>query len=69
MQRLDGVLAGVRFFEGMDPDALVLLAGCAGNVGFRAGETVFREGDPADVFYVVRRGRSRSRPSSPRAAP
>ena len=57
VRRLDDVLGGVRFFAGLDPDALALIAGCAGNVGFREGETIFREGAAADVFYVVRRGR------------
>jgi len=45
------------FFAGLDPPALELAAGCAVNVHFRPGEFLFHEGDPADTFYVVRRGR------------
>jgi len=45
------------FFEGMDAALLEFLAGCATNVHFKAGEIVFKEGDPADTFYVVRKGR------------
>ena len=40
----------------MDQEHLALLAGCASNVGFRAGETMFREGDEAETFLVLRHG-------------
>ena len=57
MQRsLESVLADVPLFDGLDPGKLALLAGCAGNVHFAAGEHLFREGEPADAFYVVRHG-------------
>lgn len=45
------------FFAGLDDEALALLAGCAVNVHFAPGELLFREGDPADRFFVLRRGR------------
>jgi len=45
------------FFAGLDPEAVALFAGCAVNVHFAAGERLFSEGEPADRFYVVRRGR------------
>ncbi len=45
------------FFAGLGPDTLELLAGCATNVRFRPGEFLFREGGPAEAFYVVRHGR------------
>jgi CRP/FNR family transcriptional regulator, cyclic AMP receptor protein len=32
------------------------LVGCAHNCVFEAGETIMREGDPADTFYVIRAG-------------
>jgi len=32
------------------------MAGCAENRVFRDGERMLREGDPADVFFLVRRG-------------
>lgn len=53
---LDQILADVPFLAGMEDERLTLLAGCASNVGFAAGEVIFHEGDPADVFYVIRRG-------------
>ena len=53
---LDTLLADVPLLEGLPPDVLAILAGCAANVRFAAGEPIFREGDPADAFYVVRHG-------------
>lgn len=53
---LESVLADVPFLEGLDPGRLTLLVGCAGNVHFAAGDGLFREGDPADTFYIVRQG-------------
>ena len=44
------------FFDGLDSGRLALLTGCAGNVHFAAGENIFREGEPADTFYLVRHG-------------
>jgi CRP-like cAMP-binding protein len=54
--QLDEILAQVPFFEGMGEDELALIAGCARNVHFDAGETIFRQGDAADNFFVVRHG-------------
>ena len=45
------------FFAGLDEPTLALVAGCATNVSLAAGEFLFREGDPAARFFVVRRGR------------
>lgn len=56
MQQLDEILAHVPFFEGMPEAELALIAGCGRNVHFEAAETIFRQGDPADHFYVIRHG-------------
>jgi CRP-like cAMP-binding protein len=40
----------------MTPEELELLAGCASNVRFEAGDVLFREGDQANTFYVIRHG-------------
>jgi len=56
MQGLESLLAGVPFFEGVGARELETIAGCGGNVRFAAGQRLFREGDPADIFYVVRHG-------------
>jgi CRP-like cAMP-binding protein len=51
------LLAEHPFFAGLDEGVLALLAGCAENAHFRAGEVLFRGGTPADRFFVVRSGR------------
>ncbi len=57
MHTLDEVIARAPLFAGLSDDDLTLIAGCARNVGFDEDELLFREGDPADTFYLVRRGR------------
>jgi CRP-like cAMP-binding protein len=56
MRRLDDVLGDIPLFSGLTAEQLELIGGCGSHTGFEAGETLFREGDPADTFYVVRRG-------------
>jgi CRP/FNR family transcriptional regulator, cyclic AMP receptor protein len=57
MKTLDQVVLESAVFAGLDDVYAEHLAGCSQTVGFDAGETLFREGEPADVFYVLRRGR------------
>lgn len=45
------------FFAGLPEEALALVAGCAANRHLHPGDVLIREGEPADAFYVVRRGR------------
>jgi CRP-like cAMP-binding protein len=57
MQRsLEQVIADAPLFEGLEPDRLALLVGCAKNVRFAEGEKLFRQGEQADTFYVLRYG-------------
>jgi CRP-like cAMP-binding protein len=56
VKRLEEVLADVPFLAGLGRSELELLAGCARNVHFDDGDVLFREGEPADTFYVVRQG-------------
>jgi CRP-like cAMP-binding protein len=51
------MLAEHSFFEGLGPKYLEYLAGCATNVVFEAGKQIFREGEPADHFYLIRHGK------------
>ena len=56
IEGLDLMLKEHPFFDGFDTDALELLAGCAANERFDAGELIARERMPADKFYVIRHG-------------
>lgn len=57
MQSLKELITAHPFFAGLDEPTVNLLEGCAHNVHFRPGEYLFREGEPANEFFVVRRGR------------
>ena len=50
------LLAESDAFDGMTPQQLDLVAGCGRVAAFTAGEMLFREGEPSDVFYLVRHG-------------
>lgn len=56
-QTLEPILAEHPFFQGLPPEDIRLLTGCASNVVFKAGEAVCREGDEANLFYLIRQGR------------
>lgn len=56
MRTLDALITDSPVFAGLDSEKLELIAGCASNVVFAAGDRLFREGDPADVFFLVRHG-------------
>ena len=56
MRTIAELLADAPVFAGLDEDTLALLAGCGQNVRFAPGEMLFREGDPADTFHVLRHG-------------
>ena len=49
-------LAALPFFRGLDPTELDRILPHLATVELRAGETVFREGDPGDRYYIVREG-------------
>lgn len=57
MQTIAQYLPNHPFFAGLDDRAFDLMAGCATNAHFHPGQQLFHEGQPADTFYVVRRGR------------
>ena len=54
---LEPVIRQHRFFAGLDPVYVALIAGCAKNVVFGEGEFLFREGEPASAFFLIRAGR------------
>ncbi len=54
---LEPVLAEQAFFKGLAPEKLALIAECAHEVTFAAGEYLFREGQPANHFYILTHGK------------
>jgi CRP-like cAMP-binding protein len=57
MRSLQDLLMEHPFFSGLDDSTVSLLVGCASNAHYRPGQYLFHEGEPADRFFVVRRGR------------
>jgi CRP-like cAMP-binding protein len=57
MEDLSAIVAEHPFFSGMKPEYLQLIIGCASNVRFEADSYIFREGDEANIFFLVREGR------------
>jgi CRP/FNR family cyclic AMP-dependent transcriptional regulator len=51
------LLVEASVFEGLREEQLQLIAGCGKIAAAEAGESLFREGDDAEVFYLVRHGR------------
>jgi len=57
MHTLEPILAEHPFLRGLKQEHLELLVGCASNVRFEAGAFVFRQGQEADHFYILRDGK------------
>ena len=56
MRTIDELLAEAPTFAGMTAEQLELIAGCAVNEVFAPGAFLLRENQPANRFYVIRRG-------------
>lgn len=56
MQTLETLITESPVFVGLDDEQLALIAGCGRNVTFMEGYRLFREGDRADDFFLVRHG-------------
>ena len=57
METVKDIIGKHPFFEGLSPKFLDLISGCGRNVKFEKGAYIFREGDTADYFYLLRHGR------------
>jgi len=55
-ETLERILAEHPFARDLDARYLELLVGCAMNVRFDADEFLFREGEEANRFYLIRHG-------------
>jgi len=57
METLERVIADHPFFSGLESYYTGLLVGCAANVRFHPGTYIFKEGEEANEFYLLRSGR------------
>jgi CRP-like cAMP-binding protein len=56
MEGLEHIIGAHPFFADMEDGFRQLVAGCARNVRFEAGQYLFHEGEAADRFYLLRHG-------------
>jgi len=56
-QTLERVLVEHPLLKGCQPKYIQLLVGCASNVRFDAGETILRQGEEANLLYLIRQGK------------
>ncbi len=56
MHTLEPIIRQHPFFKGLPQHAIDLIVGCAGNIVFQPDHRVYREGEPANRFYVIREG-------------
>jgi CRP-like cAMP-binding protein len=56
METLERLLLAHPFLAGLEPEFGHTMVGCVRNVRFDDGEYLFREGGPADSFYLLREG-------------
>jgi CRP-like cAMP-binding protein len=56
MRTIGQLLGEAPLFAGLGDEYLALIAGCGQNVRLATDQRLFREGEPANTFYVVRHG-------------
>lgn len=57
METLERILGQHQFFKDLREEYLQLVTGCASNVRFEPDQLIFREGEEANQFYLIREGR------------
>ena len=65
METLEPIIRQHPFLQGLEPQYLKLIVGCASNVRFKAGQSLFREGEEANQFYMIRQGKVALQISAP----
>jgi len=56
MRTIDELIADSPTFAGLEQAQLEFIAGCAWNEHVERGTMLMREGEPADKFFLIRRG-------------
>lgn len=57
MEDLSRILRSHPFLQDLDEDYLNQIVGCASNVVFHEDQPIFKEGDEAEKFYLIRNGK------------
>lgn len=65
MEGLERIVGEHPFFAGLEQEYIDLVTGCCKNVRFEAGQFVVREGEAADLIYLIRHGRVALQISAP----
>jgi CRP-like cAMP-binding protein len=55
-ETLEPIIREQPFFQGLEERHIQLITGCARNVRFDEGSVIFREGEDANEFYLIREG-------------
>jgi CRP-like cAMP-binding protein len=53
---LEPIIREQPFFQGLEERYIKLVTGCGKNVRFEAGQVIFKEGEAANEFYLIREG-------------
>jgi CRP/FNR family transcriptional regulator, cyclic AMP receptor protein len=69
MAGLEEIVGAHSFFAPLPPERIALVAGCARNRMFNAGQYLFHESDAANEFFVIRSGRVALEIAAPGQAP
>jgi CRP/FNR family cyclic AMP-dependent transcriptional regulator len=69
METLEPILAEHPFIKGLEPHHVQLIVGCASNMRFDAGQFMLREGEEANQFYIIRKGKVAIEVFSPEKGP
>lgn len=56
IRTVEQLVGAAQLFAGLAPQHVETIAGCASTARFGEDEYIFREGEPADTFYVIRSG-------------
>jgi CRP/FNR family cyclic AMP-dependent transcriptional regulator len=56
MKGLETIVMAHPFFAGFEAELGEVVSGCARNLRFEPGQYLFREGDDANEFYLIRHG-------------
>jgi CRP-like cAMP-binding protein len=57
MESHERILSEHPFLKGLAEHHLQLITGCASNMRFEAGKYLFREGEEANNFFIIRQGK------------